>query len=536
MKKVAERSESSNQNNFSIFSIFLVIFIVHFSYIVSNIWQTEFTVLENIFLLGSKLTEVLSTPIYHTIDPNKMPEVRKKSAAALDRLMYWERQPIGAKITYNFNKYSSAPFKLVDKLEDVEISLKYDDIYLYRNLTSPSHTASIMHTEKYKDKYLTPPHPLDYQTNNKYLNNKKDLYKIPTSEHVFPYINITFYLSENALSNLHAVKYMYDKLTNKDILTKQKKDIGDIVTEFKSKKLIRMEYETLNKQKNMQNMNQKSHSNIYPFSSSLSVAHTLSANFDGEYIYDESKVDKSLKSVFLYIHGGGLAVLDHRAYDKVLRRHANLLTKETVLIALDYRLAPEYRYPVALEDCIYTLNWIYENGKHVGLDASRIIIAGDSGGGNLVASTISVGLSKPTKYAWIKSIKAVGLIYPSVCRGCATFSNIMQGDLFHINLKAAQWFDMQYDQSVGSKPNWHQSPFYAPVNILANFPPTYFVLFSHDIAFDAGILYHEKLRRLGVSTGLFTAPGVHGFYGCDLWSKHGVESVEWMTARLNEHI
>ncbi|PHJ22742.1 alpha beta hydrolase fold domain-containing protein [Cystoisospora suis] len=92
-----------------------------------------------------------------------------------------------------------------------------------------------------------------------------------------------------------------------------------------------------------------------------------------------------------------------------------------------------------------------------------------------------------------------------------------------------------YSTSVGSTDDWRQKPFDTPNALLKLFPPTYIVLFTHDIMYDIGILFHEKLRRQGVHTGLYIAPGFHGFYGSDRWSRFGVEAVLWTAQNIRKH-
>ncbi|KAF8820936.1 alpha/beta hydrolase fold domain-containing protein [Cardiosporidium cionae] len=291
-----------------------------------------------------------------------------------------------------------------------------------------------------------------------------------------------------------------------------------------------------------------------------------------------------LSPIAVYFHGGGMVFLDHKAYDKLIRRHANLFDPNIIVLSIDYRLAPEHPFPAALEDCISTLDWLFLEGRNLGLDTSRIVIFGDSAGGSLVASAISVGLLDSEKHPWISSIKAIGLIYPSLCSTCITYSPIIYNNIGLPNHRTSMWWNFMVQnlstialmfttllkfatslcslnsfftcvaakiqqanihtlllhiyRSIQVEPNsdWRNDPFLIPDVILQRFPPTYFVLFKHDILYDIGLLFHEKLRKCGIYTGLFSAPGMHGFYGNQLFSRYGIAAVEWMSDRLNSHL
>lgn len=88
----------------------------------------------------------------------------------------------------------------------------------------------------------------------------------------------------------------------------------------------------------------------------------------------------------LYLHGGGFMLGSIETHDTLCR----LLAKEvdTAVISVDYRLAPEHRFPVAVDECIFACDWLVEHGPEVGVDASRLAVAGDSAGANLALAVL----------------------------------------------------------------------------------------------------------------------------------------------------
>ncbi|KEP61890.1 UNVERIFIED_CONTAM: alpha/beta hydrolase fold domain-containing protein [Hammondia hammondi] len=242
------------------------------------------------------------------------------------------------------------------------------------------------------------------------------------------------------------------------------------------------------------------------------------------------KIPRGRPALF-FLHGGGLVMNDHRGYDKLLRRLSNLLSPSGALVfAVDYRLAPEHEFPQPLQDCLQAISFIVDNAKMVGVDPSRLAILGDSGGGSLAAGVMGEALRRVEEFPWAKNVKSLTLVYPSLCRGCATRSQIVEGSLFY--LKRDIWFSLLYSPAIGARDDWRQKPFSTPSALLRQFPTTFLVLFTHDIMYDIGVLFHEKLRRHGVRTGIYIAPGFHGFFGSDRWSRFGVPSVEWAADRI----
>eukprot|EP00920_Eleutheroschizon_duboscqi_P031395 GHVT01075875.1.p1 GENE.GHVT01075875.1~~GHVT01075875.1.p1 ORF type:complete len:679 (+),score=59.26 GHVT01075875.1:57-2093(+) len=225
-------------------------------------------------------------------------------------------------------------------------------------------------------------------------------------------------------------------------------------------------------------------------------------------INNETQTSCLLLPVLVYIHGGGMAFFDHHSYDKLLRKHSTLAAAHgAVVMSIDYRTSPQFPFPAGLLDCLAGLDFLHAHGTSLGLDISRLLIFGDSAGGNLAMAATLVAAASPAAHPWLPNVRALGLVYPAICRSCSTRSNILHSRAFTLNHEASTWFGLMYHHDLLAMPTWQTSPLLAPDELLSYLPPTYIVAFTHDIHYDASVLLHERLRRVGVYTGFYSAPG-----------------------------
>ncbi|KAJ3329003.1 hypothetical protein HDU93_001184, partial [Gonapodya sp. JEL0774] len=96
--------------------------------------------------------------------------------------------------------------------------------------------------------------------------------------------------------------------------------------------------------------------------------------------------------VYVYFHGGGWVVGSTHTHDAPPARYANVVG--CVVVSVNYRLAPEYAYPIPFHDCLQSVEWVYDNAAHLGVDKTRIAVGGDSAGGNLAAA-VALALGEP---------------------------------------------------------------------------------------------------------------------------------------------
>lgn len=206
--------------------------------------------------------------------------------------------------------------------------------------------------------------------------------------------------------------------------------------------------------------------------------------------------------VLLYFHGGGFTIGSLDTHDTLCRSLSHLA--QCAVLALDYRLAPEHKFPTAFEDAWDALQWLAcEGGRH-GLDARRIAVGGDSAGGTLAAACALKARASGLPLALQL------LIYPGCSAHQDTPSHKTFARGFVLEEAHIGYFFSHYLRSAADREDWRFSPLSAAdVEGLA---PAWFGLAECDPLVDEGILYADKLRAAGVPVDLEIYRGVvHGF-------------------------
>ncbi|KUI37939.1 esterase [Mycobacterium sp. IS-1590] len=206
--------------------------------------------------------------------------------------------------------------------------------------------------------------------------------------------------------------------------------------------------------------------------------------------------------VVVYAHGGGFVFCDLDSHDGLCRNLANLLS--AVVISVDYRLAPESRWPAAAEDVYAATCWAGEHAAEFGGDPDRLAVAGDSAGGNLAAVTSLMARDRggPTLSAQL-------LIYPMIAADFETESYRLYGKGFYNPRPALQWYWDQYVPSPDDRSHPYASPLQARLDDL---PPAVVVIAGHDPLRDEGVAYADALEAAGVPVARCPFDGgIHGF-------------------------
>ena len=209
--------------------------------------------------------------------------------------------------------------------------------------------------------------------------------------------------------------------------------------------------------------------------------------------------------VLVFFHGGGWVVGDLDTHDVLARRLADAVA--AVSIAVDYRLAPESKFPAAAEDAIAATRWIVAHAADLGVDASRMAVAGDSAGGNLatVAALAAAGDGHPRILAQV-------LIYPTVDLRCDYPSYERVGTGYTLTKASMHWFRNHYLATDSQVEDWRASPIRA--TNLGKSPPAYIVTGGLDPLCDEGEAYAIALQNAGVEVTYRHFPGqMHGFAG-----------------------
>jgi len=204
-----------------------------------------------------------------------------------------------------------------------------------------------------------------------------------------------------------------------------------------------------------------------------------------------------------YFHGGGWVQGDletHHGLCARLSKHAGVL-----VVAVDYRLAPEHKFPAAVEDCLAAYCWLRTKGRDVGVDIGRVAVAGDSAGGNLsaVVSQLAASSGVPAPTCQV-------LIYPAVDFSLETSSHRELTDGHVIPRDRILWYMEQYLKSDADKSDLRASPLRAPS--LEGQPPAMIVTAGFDPLRDEGRAYGDRLREAGVDVVYREYPGqIHAF-------------------------
>ena len=207
--------------------------------------------------------------------------------------------------------------------------------------------------------------------------------------------------------------------------------------------------------------------------------------------------------LLVYFHGGGwvLGALDD--FDSAM--HILSTGANRVLLSVDYRMAPEYRFPVAVEDCYAAYRWALKNAALLNVDPTRTAVSGDSAGGNLAAA---VALICRDRRAPLPEKQI--LIYPAVDLASGDWPSYKKFSQYGLSETDARWFRDQY---APKKEDWHNpylSPYHAPD--LSGLPPALVITAEFDILRDEGEAYALRLEEAGVSVACSRYLGMlHGF-------------------------
>jgi len=212
----------------------------------------------------------------------------------------------------------------------------------------------------------------------------------------------------------------------------------------------------------------------------------------------------------LYLHGGGWVIGSPDTHDRLTRELAAGIGARVV--SLDYALAPEHPYPAGLDDCVDTARYLGAHGGRLGIDPGRLLIGGDSAGGNLSAATLLRLKSEPGA-----AFRAAIYLYGAFAMDYDTPSIKAWGDRdLVISRKSMDWFRAQYLPD-GVEPD----PFVSPLRgDLAGLPPAVLLVGTLDPLLSDSELFAEALRKAGVPAELHVYPdGPHAlaqFFALDM--------------------
>ena len=206
----------------------------------------------------------------------------------------------------------------------------------------------------------------------------------------------------------------------------------------------------------------------------------------------------------VYYHGGGWVLGDIAGVDTVLRAVAN--RAGCTVISIEYRLAPEHKFPAPLDDCYAALEWVAANAPMLGVDPGRLAVGGDSSGGNLAAA---VALRARDHQGPV--LRHQTLIYPVTNHDYGTESYAVNGDGYLLTREMMQWFWSQYLPTAEEGRNPWASPLAA--GDLAGLPSAFVATAEFDPLRDEGEAYAARLAAAGVKVRQKRYEGqIHAFW------------------------
>lgn len=226
----------------------------------------------------------------------------------------------------------------------------------------------------------------------------------------------------------------------------------------------------------------------------------------------------------VYFHGGGWVLCNLDTHDGPCRALTN--QAGCVVVSVDYRLAPENKFPQGLDDCRAAVVWTAENAADLGIDASRIAIGGDSAGGNLTAA-----VAIANRDAKGPALRHQLLVYPVIDSRRNTPSYQQNAEGYFLTAEAMKWF---WEQYLGSDADG-ENPLASPIreSDLANLPPATVITAEFDPLRDEGEAYAEQLSGAGVPVELRRWDGIiHGFFGMGDLLPKGKEAIGYAADRL----
>jgi acetyl esterase len=227
----------------------------------------------------------------------------------------------------------------------------------------------------------------------------------------------------------------------------------------------------------------------------------------------------------IYFHGGGWLLGDLDSHDTACRHYAN--GARCRVVSVDYRMAPEHKFPAAVDDSAAAAKWIVANAAALGINHTRVAVGGDSAGGNLSAVLAIMardGALPPLVYQL--------LVYPATDMAMVTRSS-QTATVGILTTPTMKWFIDYYLRGPKDVSDWRASPLRAAD--LSGVAPALVLTCSYDPLCDEGIAYARRLEREGVRVmHLHYSDQLHGFVGQGKIIRAAGTALDMMAAALKK--
>jgi len=223
-------------------------------------------------------------------------------------------------------------------------------------------------------------------------------------------------------------------------------------------------------------------------------------------IYRPKSAPASAKlPLLVYFHGGGWVIGDIETHHTMCQRLSE--AGNLAVVSVDYRLAPEHRFPASVDDCWAATVWASANAASIGAEGSRIAVGGDSAGGTLAAVVALMARDRGGVQIGFQL-----LLYPAVDALANTGSLAKNADGYLLTREAMVWFYDHYIPDAADRSDWRASPLRA--RTFAGLPPAMIVTAGFDPLLDEARVYADRLAHDGVTVEYVEHGSmIHGFLG-----------------------
>lgn len=218
------------------------------------------------------------------------------------------------------------------------------------------------------------------------------------------------------------------------------------------------------------------------------------------------KGSKAVLPVFMFFHGGGWVLGDYPTHKRLVRDL--VVNSGAIAVFPDYTPSPEARFPVAINQAYAATKWVSEHGEEIGVDSSRLAVAGNSVGGNMAAVVALMAKDKNGP-----KLKQQVLLWPVTDSDFSRASYTKYAQERFLTTPLMKWMWDNYLPEVKERNNKYASPLKATLEELKGLPPTLVQIAENDILHDEGMAYGRKLDEAGVQVTLTEYKGFIHDYG-----------------------
>jgi acetyl esterase len=228
----------------------------------------------------------------------------------------------------------------------------------------------------------------------------------------------------------------------------------------------------------------------------------------------------------VYYHGGGWLLGGLDSHDAVCRHFAN--AARCAVVSVDYRMAPEHKFPAAVDDCAAATRWVIEQAVMLKIDPAFVAVGGDSAGGNLAAV-----MALMARDGTLPPLVFQLLIYPATDMAMVTVSSRSITQTVPLTSTTMKWFIDHYLRGPADVTDWRASP--ARAADLSGVAPALVLTCTCDPLRDEGVEYAHRLEREGVRvTHLHFSDQIHGFLSMGKIVRTAGVAIEMMAAVLGK--